>query len=106
MNSLFHTILMRSGRPGGHPADRWSDSFILPSEQARVPHPTHAHTVGGRVCSTLQRAGADGLFSKQPCVVLRYGNNLISREAEREKPVFSKAKHKQSFISTAALILT
>jgi len=30
----------------------------------------------------------------------------IFREAEREKPVFSKAKHKQSFISTAALILT
>lgn len=88
VSTLFHTILTnevreawRSSSGQGKP-DRWSDSSILPLEQARVPHPTHAHMVGGQLCSLLQHAGAEGLFSKQPCVVLRGGNNLISRQME------------------------
>lgn len=76
VNSLFHTILMRSERPRGHPADRWSDSFILPSEQARVPHPTH--TVGGQVCSTA--ACRSGRFILQTAVCGAAGREQLDLE--------------------------
>lgn len=82
-DTSFHTILtfkileVWGSSSGLGKPDRWSDSSIQPLEQARVPHPTHAHMVGGRICLPLQHA--QGLFSKQQCVVLRAGNNLILR---------------------------